>query len=275
MFFCTAFGCCLNYTGWIIALSTYFDKKYEIVFSVTQTGVGVGIFLFGPLLKYLIHEFGWRGSFLLCGACGLHFTLLGSLVFPPRKSTKQVVIDEEHNLLQSQTEEEPVVQPTLSISDILKDCSAWLLHLNSFFWLLATLIIFILMGEYSSSKSLDDYYIYMFSAMGVGDLVGRIFTGPVVEYCKVNPIILYTLSQLFCSVVIMAFLYVSSGVHLIVQGVLFSFTYGMQCVLLAIVPRFIFGSNSLANVFGVNMFFSGAGILIGPPIAGQCRKNLD
>lgn len=41
---------------------------------------------------------------------------------------------------------------------------------------------------------------------------------------------------------------------------------------LALVPRAIFGSENLNEIFGVTMFFGGAGILVGPPIVSICMK---
>jgi predicted MFS family arabinose efflux permease len=252
----------LNYTGFIVAVSTYFQEKYAIAFSITQTGVGIGIFVFGPLFKFLIEVYGWRGSFLICGAFGFNFTLLGALIFPLRKAKVEAV---QLNLLD---EKSTTVPEAIPASIILRDARGWLLHLNSFFWLLATLIMYILLGDFAASKSLDDYYIYMFSAMGVGDLFGRLLTGPFIEYFRLDVIKMYSVVQSLCSLSIFTFLLVSDGIHLIVQGVIFSFLYGCQCVLLALVPRHIFGAENLSVIFGVNMFFGGAGILIGPPIAG-------
>jgi hypothetical protein len=87
---------------------------------------------------------------------------------------------------------------------------------------------------------------------------------------------------------------ISQG-QVIIQGFLFSVTFGCQCVFLgnllqwsnesafdfvphnlmvlflALVPRALFGSENLNRIFGVSMFFGGiAGILIGPPIASIC-----
>ena len=79
------FGCCLAYTGVIFSLSTYFQKWFSLVVSLTTTGVGIGMFTFGPLTEALLNEYGWRGAYLICGAISLHLTLLGSLLYPLRE----------------------------------------------------------------------------------------------------------------------------------------------------------------------------------------------
>ena len=264
-----AFGCCLNYTGFVIAMSTYFHKKHAVAFSITQAGTGLGLFLFCPLLQLLINEYGWRGSFLICGAIGLQFTVLGSLIFPLRKAAKLEHFESKKLVeLGDQEATSPPVAEPLPMSAIVKDAREWLLHSTTFLWFMATLVLYVLLGDYVKSQHLDDCYTYMLSAMGIGDLIGRLLTGPIAEYFKLNVIIMLASSQIMCALTIMSFLFVVNGYQMIAQGVLFSITYGCQCVLLALVPRFMFGSENLTNIFGINLFFGGAGTFIGPPIAG-------
>ena len=78
--------------GFILALSTSFKRRYSMALSVSQAGIGVGLFFFSPLFKWLTAEFGWRGSFLISGAVGFHFTVLGALIFPPRRSRERNVL---------------------------------------------------------------------------------------------------------------------------------------------------------------------------------------
>jgi len=264
-----AFGCCLNYTGWIMAMSKFFHKKHAVAFSLTQAGVGLGIIVFGPFFQYLISNYGWRGSFLIMGALGFNLTLLGMLVFPQRKFAVHV---EQETLIQTKVElkeeEEKFQDPVAPFSVVLRNPCGWLLHLNSFFWLLGTAIVYILLGDYICSKSLEEYYIYMLSTMGIGDLIGRVLTGPIVEYCRIETIVLNSISQLVCAVCILSFLFVIDGEEMIVLGLIFGITFGMQSVLQSLTVRSIFGGENMSQIFGINMFFGGVGILIGPPLAG-------
>lgn len=135
-FFAAAFGCCLNYTGFIIAMSTYFRKMYAVAFSVTQAGVGVGLFFFGSLFQWLIERFGWRASFLLSGAIGFHFTLLGALVFPLRQPKNIATNPPEKDVLIEIAHAEEVVR-TLPATATRRDvCREQLLHFSSLFWVI-------------------------------------------------------------------------------------------------------------------------------------------
>lgn len=133
---------------------------------------------------------------------------------------------------------------------------------------MATLIPFNLLGDFVVSKSLDDYYIYALQAIGVGDFLGRLMTGPLTQYFSIDLVKFCVASQLVCTLIILLFPVVVNGIQLVVQALIFGATYGCQCVLLATVPHKIFGKENLNAIFGLTMFFGGAGIFIGPPIAG-------
>jgi hypothetical protein len=134
----------------------------------------------------------------------------------------------------------------------------------------------------------------MLSTMGIGDLICRLVIGPLITVWKLDVPKLYAISQIACAITIASFPTVVNGVQMIIQGFLFSVTFGCQCLFLgnllqwsnesafdfvpvnlmilflALVPRALFGSENLNRIFGVSMFFGGIGILIGPPIVSIC-----
>lgn len=68
--------------------------------------------------------------------------------------------------------------------------------------------------------------------MGIGDLIARLAIGPLVTFLKMDVTKLYAASQLTCALSILSFTFVVNGIQMIVQGILFSITFGLQCVLL-------------------------------------------
>ncbi|KAK7068280.1 hypothetical protein SK128_006420 [Halocaridina rubra] len=85
------------YSGQIIALAQYFDKKQSIATSVSMMGIGVGMFFLSSLTEYILFEYGWRCSFILSAGLSMQIAVLGSLVFPLKLSSKEDV-----NTLQQQ-----------------------------------------------------------------------------------------------------------------------------------------------------------------------------
>ena len=175
----------MNYTSWIVAISDSFNKKHAIAFSLSQSGVGLGIFIFGPLFSYLITVYGWRGALLITGACTLQLTCLGALIFPSRRP-KQIEItqfechpltkeakctDEEikeilRNLNSGDSESiVEVVQPSvtpISSSKWMNHCTV-VLHLSCFLWSVATSIPYILLADYANSLDLMEYNTFLHS----------------------------------------------------------------------------------------------------------------
>lgn len=140
------------------------------MFSLTQSGVGVGVFVFGPLFSYMIATYGWRGALLITGGCAFQLTALGALILSPRKPvTKQLEDTEEDSPLtkvvldqmeiETPKEENPVGHGEVKPND---GC-VWAFHVCNFFWLLATSILYILMADFTRSKSLDEYAIIRYT----------------------------------------------------------------------------------------------------------------
>lgn len=71
----------------------------------------------------------------------------------------------------------------------------------------------------------------MLTSMGIGDLIGRLALGPLITICKWNVTKMYAASQFLCAIAILSFIFVFNGVQMIIQGVVFSVTFGLQCVL--------------------------------------------
>lgn len=168
-----AFGLCLNYTSWIVAISDSFNKKHAVAFSLSQSGVGLGIFVFGPLFSFLISIFGWRGALLITGACTFQLTCLGALIFPPRNAKEitnlesfpltgeQKCTDEEMKMILNTLNKEVSVfsdNPTIVPLKWMTHCS-WMLHLSCFFWSVATSIPYILLADYAHSLDLVEYVL--------------------------------------------------------------------------------------------------------------------
>lgn len=130
------------------------------------------------------------------------------------------------------------------------------------------MILYTLLDDFTKSQSFDEYFIATLQAMALGDFFARLLTGPVINYFSINPVKLYGAAQAMCALFILLFMAVVDSVQLVAQAFVYSITYGCQCILYILVPRHIFGNQRLATVFGRTRFFGGAGILIGPPVAG-------
>ena len=78
----------------ISILPRYFDKYKATAAGITLCGLGVGGFVFPPIIKALIDTYGWRGTFLMIGGIYAHGAVLGSLfapIKPKQKKSRDVI----------------------------------------------------------------------------------------------------------------------------------------------------------------------------------------
>lgn len=68
--------------------------------------------------------------------------------------------------------------------------------------------------------------------MGIGDLICRLLVGPLITVWKLDVTKVYAISQIACAITIASFPLVVNGVQMIIQGFLFSVTFGCQCLFL-------------------------------------------
>lgn len=73
-----------SYSGQIISLAQYFDRKHSIATSLAMVGIGLGMLLMGPWIEYNIQEYGWRGSFIWNAGISLNIAVFSILIFPLR-----------------------------------------------------------------------------------------------------------------------------------------------------------------------------------------------
>ncbi|XP_042215606.1 monocarboxylate transporter 12-like isoform X2 [Homarus americanus] len=100
----SACGMNFAYSGQIISLAQYFEKKQSIATSSAMIGIGLGIFFLSSLTDVIISEYGWRGSFIWSASLSLQVAVFGALVFPLQPLAQSPA---DSLSLQHQTEDNP------------------------------------------------------------------------------------------------------------------------------------------------------------------------
>jgi len=72
----------LIYLPAIVSVGYYFEDKRAFATGLAVCGSGLGAFIFNPLSKYLIDEFGWRGAILIEAGLILNCVLCGAMFRP-------------------------------------------------------------------------------------------------------------------------------------------------------------------------------------------------
>ena len=103
-FFSSGFGYGMIFLTSIVSVSRYFDKKRALAMGISVCGSGIGSVIFNPLSKWLLDEYGWRGTLLIEAGLVLNCVAFGALYRPLPKilsKTNDEEIKESDILLKS------------------------------------------------------------------------------------------------------------------------------------------------------------------------------
>lgn len=116
----------LIYLPAIVSVGYYFEEKRAFATGLAVCGSGLGAFIFNPLSKYLIDEFGWRGAILIEGGLILNCILCGALFRPlerPRDSTTDEVREGNNHVRDSL-----LVKDSIEMEIVIKSQSNGIYH---------------------------------------------------------------------------------------------------------------------------------------------------
>ncbi|RZF33974.1 hypothetical protein LSTR_LSTR017097 [Laodelphax striatellus] len=93
----TGMGFGLIYLPAIVSVTCYFEKYRSLATGIAVCGSGLGTFVFAPITKFLINEFGWKDSMLIIGASILICIVFGMMFRPlePIRKTDVLLKDED------------------------------------------------------------------------------------------------------------------------------------------------------------------------------------
>ncbi|XP_041351364.1 monocarboxylate transporter 5-like [Gigantopelta aegis] len=66
----------------IMILNKYFNKRRSLAVAMSTIGANVGAIVFPPFVRYLLDEFGFRGTFIITGAVMLNIMVFGLFLRP-------------------------------------------------------------------------------------------------------------------------------------------------------------------------------------------------
>ena len=75
----SGFGLSLCYVAAVVIVAYYFERRRSFATGISVCGSGVGTFLFAPLTRILIEEYGWRGACVILAGCFLNMCVCGAL----------------------------------------------------------------------------------------------------------------------------------------------------------------------------------------------------
>lgn len=84
--FLGGFGKCLSYTCCMIIVGQYFDKRRGLAVGLATAGVGIGMFVFPPLMEWLFQTYAYFGTMVLMAGISLNLCVCSMLYRPLREN---------------------------------------------------------------------------------------------------------------------------------------------------------------------------------------------
>ncbi|XP_064615783.1 monocarboxylate transporter 13-like [Liolophura sinensis] len=250
--FVAGFGGGICYIPAVAITSYYFDKRRSIAIGLAVSGIGLGSFGFPPLIRFLHHQFGWRGSFLVLAALVLNICVCGALMRP---ITVREILNNGDNKLMDMS--------------LLRNYGFVFLGVNNMFFCFGFSVVSVHLAAYSESQGTNtNWSSWLISAIGMSNLVGRITFGFLGQCRKLDIIVMYAVGFFICGLTIALMPAFPSDSLRMVLGSMFGFLSGCFGTLLVPIVAALVGLHRLSNAYGLLLVFEGIGTLSGAPFAG-------
>ncbi len=286
-------------------VTTYFEKHRPIGYGIATSGIGIGTFVYPPLIRQLVFMFGWRGAVLLLGAVTLNICVFGSLMRQPMPAYRHAAIgyDDEgtrgtidvHSSMTEHNPDDPgsvhlysdTRQPSRqSIKARLKSFASTLkLHVfkswnyqvlcvNTLLFVYSISIIYVYLPAYGESLGLSkSHSSILISALGIFNLIGRLVFGLLTKIAVCTPQRLYIAASVATGVNIILVPHARTFPSLLVASIGFGFLCANPGPLLLPVISEILSVPLSASGFSYSLLYQTVGTFLGPVTAGECNKH--
>ncbi|XP_064619207.1 monocarboxylate transporter 13-like isoform X2 [Lineus longissimus] len=257
----TGFGLGLAYVPCISAVGFYFDTHRTIAIGISASGVGIGTFVYPPLIRLLEDSFGWRGSLLVLSGVTLNLAVVGAFIRPIQ--IKQT--DKNKN----EVDEEKIgILEMLDIT-IFKNSRYLLLCLNNLLLMFGIGIVYVHLSAYAELQGVKGTASAMlFSAIGIANFLGRIFFGFAGHHPKVNVVLAYILAACIYGVSVECLPVITEYPAMVAIAVIFGFFTGSFGTYLPDILITFLCLHRMPCGYGYLLIFEGIGQLLGAPVAG-------
>ena len=230
---------------------------------ISVSGVGVGTFVFPPVIRALEQVYGWRGSLLLMGGIGLNVCVCGALFRPLRRPKVR------------DTEQTKMDYRLLFNLKIFKRKSYLILCLNQVLFSLGQSVVNVHIAYYASTigTSVNESALLL-SLVGILNLIGRVLIGIIAHHPRVCPIVLFIVCFVATGGIIATLGLIKNLIALMIGAALFGLFSASWGTLNPEVIIQVLSADPqlLSNAYGYILIFDAIGSLLGPPTAGRNIK---
>jgi len=254
----TGIGLGLGYIPSITIVGYYFHKYQSLAVGFAASGVGVGTFIFPPLIRFLQNTYGWRGSILLIGGVSLNLCVCSALFRPIKLDVvaKKPATGKERMF-------------AVFNVNIFKNYSYILTCVQTGAVSFGLSVVYVHLAAFAATEGYnDDKSALLFSTVGICNFCGRLLFGFINQWEKSNIWLLYLMGWTCSGIAVLLLPLYTNYIWLQICAAIFGL---MTACFGTILPQLlikILDISRLTNAYGFLLIFMAMGTLAGGPLAG-------
>ncbi|XP_071961301.1 monocarboxylate transporter 14-like [Antedon mediterranea] len=273
--FVTGFGVSVAYTNTVAYIGISCDENISIANGVVTAGTAVGLIAFPFLINVLRPMYGWRGSLLLLGACVLHATLIGVVIFKDPKTTERKTIClEDEKFIEVRADDDDkkaIMEEEKGSKELLKEylklpltypLFGFLLIVANFFFVSFIGTAYHLVSHAVDIGISEHNAALLMTIFGIGNLVSRLFNGVPIKFNLITSSKLLSLTLLTASVCTFLIPFCTRYVYLVLTILLIGWSVG-SLPLIYLISREIVGVRNFPKAMGVLLFSTAPSCVLG------------
>ncbi|GFN99373.1 monocarboxylate transporter [Plakobranchus ocellatus] len=152
---------------------------------------------------------------------------------------------------------------------ILKNKLYWFVLAGNFIVMLGFYVPFVYMKERAIDIGIDETRAaFLLSVIGLANVGGRALTGVLMQFWKINTVLVTSVALIIGSIPITVCPLLDSYIQLVFLALVFGLCTAAYLSLCSVLLCDLLGVHYLTNAFGYVILFRGVACLIGPPMAG-------
>ncbi|KAJ7393162.1 hypothetical protein OS493_006128 [Desmophyllum pertusum] len=272
-------------------ISKYFKKRLSLAIGIVTCGQGGGVLILAPLLQTMIDAYSWQTTYRIMAGV-VPALLLSGLTFSPNVISED---DAENTVVEADAKtssagdarnEQEVHEKASEIEEKKEGClfyvSVWKESKFVATVLSASVMMF---GHYVPQIHLVRYCedigitadaaSRLFVYYGIASCVGRLVSGRLCDFEKVNTFYVYQVSELIAGTSILVVTMATSYVHMVVFIVIYGLCDGAFITTLNVLLMTCVSPQKVPIAIGWEMQISSFFLASGPPVAGLMADSLN
>ncbi|XP_052784325.1 monocarboxylate transporter 12-like isoform X1 [Mya arenaria] len=262
-------GNALTGVTFTVVLVYYFERRRNIVLTLSQAVIGVAMFLATPIALWLLRAYGLRGTFLMIAGICAHLCVCAMICQP---SVKEAKVKTE--LLKRK--ERPSVKPyqycnwyALLDFQVLRSLPFILFLISTAAWNFMLSVCLIHLPNYVITKGLDSTDVtVMMTIFSISNTIGRFSAVFIVDHQYLDNMVVHICCLATAGIITLTFAlydHLPSAEFVFVAAI--GILTGLPNSLLTPLTLTLVDVEKISIAHGLVNFFCGIGYVSGPPLA--------